>query len=120
MLSIKMKLSSLFALVALMAFAHQVVAQDSSCGDIPVEPVIVDGATATMEELVANSKEVNAYIAEADLFLDCSEARYKRLSASRIHKERVAEEVKLVTERRNEIGEEFNAQVASYQAANPQ
>lgn len=115
-----MKLNLFFLLMAFAVLPHQVVAQDSDCGDLPVEPAIVDGSTATMEQLIVNSEEVKAYIAEADLFLDCSEARYKRVSVSRIHKERVGEQIKSVTARRNEIGEEFNAQVVAYQAANPQ
>jgi len=116
-----MKLKSFVALAALVILSSEVRAQDSvDCGELPIEPAIVDGAISTMEQLIANSKEVNAYIAEADQFLDCSEARYKRLSSSRIHKAPVAEQIKTVTARRNEIGEEFNDQVAAFKAANPQ
>ena len=116
-----MKLNFFIALITLLALSSQVRAQDSSsCGDLPIEPVILDGATSKIEEVIANSKEVHAYIAEADQFLDCSEARYKRLSSSRVHKAPVAEQIKIVTARRNEIGEEFNDQVAAFQAANPQ
>ena len=116
-----MKLKTIITLLLLWTLSHQVAAQDStSCGELPVEPDIVDGASSTVEQLVANSEAVNAYIAEADQFLDCSEDRYKRLSSSRIHKDRIGEQIKTVTARRNEIGAEFNAQVAAYKAANPQ
>lgn len=116
-----MTLKSFIIFTALALLSHQVRAQDSTgCGDIPIEPVIIDGATSALEQLVANSKEVNAYIAEADQFLDCSEALYKKVSSSRAHKDKVSEQVTSVTTRRNEIGEEFNAQVAAYKAANPQ
>ena len=116
-----MKLKSIIALIALGTLSHPVAAQDSTgCGELPVEPAIVDGVTSTMEQLVANSKEVNAYIAEADQFLDCSEARYKKLGSSRAHRDQLAEQIRSLTARRNEIGDEFNAQVAAFRAANPQ
>lgn len=89
------------------------------CGEVPVEPEIVDGAAATLEELVANSKAVNAFIEEVDLYLDCSEQRYKQLSASKVHRDKLASEIKAITSRRNDIGDEFNEQVAVFKSTNP-
>lgn len=116
-----MKLKAFIALITLATLSPMAGAQDAEgCGDQPVEPAIVDGATSTLEQLISSGKEVNAYIAEADQFLDCSEARYKRLSGSRFHKDKLGEEIKSLTTRRNEIGTELNAQVAAYQAVNQQ
>ena len=116
-----MKRNYLVLVIALLGLFQQVSAQEEAgCGDPPTEPTIVDGATASMEQLVANSKEVNLYITEADTFLDCSELRYKRLSSSRVHKAPVAEQIRLVTARRNDIKDEFNDQVAAFREANPQ
>lgn len=92
---------------------------ETDCGDPPTEPTLVDGATSTMEQLVINSKEVNAYISEADEFLDCSEDRYIRISHSKAHSKQLAEQVKAITERRNTIGDKFNTQVTAFKAANP-
>ena len=116
-----MKAHCFILLFGLIGLIQQISAQeDGGCGDPPAEPIIVDGATATMEQLVANSQEVNLYIGEADLFLDCSELRYKRLSSSRVHKAPVAEQIRLITARRNAIQNEFNNQVAAFRVANPQ
>jgi hypothetical protein len=116
-----MNLKASITLATLMILSPLAGAQDAaSCGEQPVEPTIVDGAASTFEQLIANGKEVNAYIAEADQFLDCSEARYIRISGSRIHKDILGEQIKSLTTRHNEIGDELNAQVAAYQAANPQ
>lgn len=115
-----MNLKFFIALIALTVFSGQLAAEVTvDCGEQPVKPSIVDGATSTMEQLVANSKAVNAFIAEADEFLDCEERRYKKLSASKVHKDRLAAEIKAVTANRNDAGDEFNAQVAAYKAANP-
>lgn len=116
-----MKLKACIALTTLVILSPLAGAQDaSSCGEQPVEPAIVDGAASTLEQLIANGNEVKAYIAEADQFLDCSEARYIKLSGSRIHKDILGDQIKSLTTSRNEIGDELNAQVAAYQAANPQ
>jgi len=89
------------------------------CGEIPVEPTIVDGSSSSMDQLVSNSAEVKDYIAKADVFLDCQEDLYKKNSLSRINREKLSTVIKSVTARRNDIRDEFNAQVEVYKKANP-
>lgn len=87
-----------------------------ACGQEPSVPAIVDGSSASMEDLVANSKEVNAFIDQADEYLDCQEVfdgGNGKLS------ERALEKRAELLETRNEIGDNFNAQVAAFQKANP-
>ncbi len=95
----------------------------AECGQTPSIPVIPDGATAAMEELVTASREVKAFIADADAYLDCRETamnsdEYGNLSVD--DKSAWTNEIKELTESRNSIGDEFNAQVMAYKEANPE
>ena len=95
----------------------------ADCGSAPNSPEIPDGATASMEELVGASKAVKAFIANADIYLDCREAamnseEYKNLAEE--EKNAWIEDVSLLTKSRNAIGDNFNAQVSAYKEANPQ
>ncbi len=99
-----------------------VLAVADDCGEVPAAPEIIDGATATMEALVANSEEVKAYIAAADGYLDCREAiaksdDFKDLPAAE-QQAQIAANAQ-VLETRNKIGDDFNAEVGAYKAANP-
>ena len=110
------------AALALGAFSLNTLAQGENCGEPPVSPELVDGASASMEELVANSEQVKAFIEQADGYLDCRESampsdEYKALSRS--DQKEYREASKRVLDARNDIGEAFNGQVAAYQAANP-
>ena len=110
------------AALTLGAFSLNTLALGENCGDTPVAPQLVDGASASMEELVANSEEVKAFIEQADQYLDCREAviptdEYKALSRSGQKEYREAN--KLVLAARNDIGEAFNTEVAAFKAANP-
>ena len=116
----KLLFASVFA-VSTFAISSLVFSQsedDSGCGVEPVAPEIVDGATSSMEDLVANSKAVNAYIADADTFLDCREAYVKGLDKS--ERDQHTGAISELTAKRNEIGDIFNAQVAKFKEANPQ
>ncbi|MFA5630753.1 MAG: hypothetical protein WC997_04500 [Porticoccaceae bacterium] len=111
---------SILLTLALGAFAGSALASD--CGNPPQEPEIIDGATATMEDLVANSESVKTYISEADSYLDCREGIVK----SDAFKEMSKDDQKAfqnansdVLKSRNNIGEKFNAEVADYKKANP-
>ena len=95
----------------------------SECGERPQAPEVVDGASATMDELVANSKSVKAFIADADAYLDCNEAivtseDFKKMDPA--DQKAMIETNKKLLKERNDIGEHFNQEVAAYQAANPQ
>lgn len=93
------------------------------CGEIPVKPEVIDGASTTMDELVANSIAVKSFIANADTYLDCSFAyrdttEYKDLG--RRAKLSIVETGEDLLDDRNDLGDEFNEQVKAYQAANPE
>ena len=106
----------------LLAFAGAPAFAQSDCGVVPEKPQIVDGATATMEELVANSEEVIDYIGEVDSFLDCHEAFMQEDSFSDLpENEQVgyANAMETILEARNAIGPEFNDQVQAFREAQP-
>lgn len=108
-------------MLSLAVFASPLYA--NTCGDVPTSPELVDGATATMEDLVANSQSVKAFIAEADTFLDCNEAfaktdEFKAISAD--EQKKVIETNATLLKARNDIGENFNKEVQTYKAANPE
>ena len=101
-------------------FSAAALADD--CGNAPQQPELVDGASATMEELVANSESVKNYIAEADAYLDCRE----KIVNSDTYKSMSKDDQKVFTQAnsdvlasRNGIGDKFNAEVADYKKANP-
>ncbi len=92
------------------------------CGEAPEKPEILDGAEATMEELVTKSNQVTAFIEKADEYLDCKEAygqseEFQELSEEEQvswHKDRME-----LLDERNGIADEFNAEVAAFREANP-
>ena len=110
----------LFAFSILMGLSTTAMAQD--CGVVPTKPAVVDGASSSMEQIIENSNEVKTYIAEADLYLDCH-AAWRQLIAfrglSRDEKDAIEAEIKIILDERNAIGDDFNAEVQAFRAANP-
>ncbi len=109
------------AILSLAFCASPLLAGD--CGERPEAPEVIDGASASMDELVANSESVKAFIAEADTYLDCNEElatsdEFKELDPA--EQKRIIKVNKALLKERNDIGQRFNEQVADYQAANPQ
>ena len=95
----------------------------NDCGAVPTTPELIKGAAATMEELVANSQSVKAYIAEADAYLDCNESFVKSEPFTALapeEKQKVLDVNSKLLNDRNVIGEKFNEEVVAYKAANPQ
>jgi len=92
------------------------------CGDLPTAPEVVDGSTSTMEDLIANSSEVQGFIAEADEYLDCQKAVVNDTTNGLSRDERNAREETFMSlvRVRNEIGDLFNAEVGAFKAANPE
>lgn len=81
---------------------------------------MIDGKTASMEDLVTASKAVTDFIANADTYLDCQEKRNKQ--AKKLSEDDQAERaltIRSLLNRRNAIGDEFNAQIALFREANP-
>ena len=107
------------------ALSNLSIAQESEanqCGDAPLAPEVVDGSSATMTDLVANSKAVQTFIANADEHLDCKKALVNDTTNGLSSDERDIHEknfMDLVTVR-NEIGDLFNAEVEAFKAANPE
>jgi hypothetical protein len=104
----------------LMGFSS--IALANECGDKPMIPTLVDGASATMAELVSNSGEVKDFIAAADAYLDC-DAEFRQSIAykdlSRADKSAATDDAKDYLDARNDIGDDFNLEVQAYKAANP-
>ncbi len=104
----------------LMGISSTALAQD--CEDMPTKPAMTDGATATMDQIVANSEEVKAYIAAADTYLDChadyrQTIAYKSMSSE--EKDASSDQAKALLDDRNDAGDEFNDEVQAYRDANP-
>jgi hypothetical protein len=110
-------LTLLFAFTGSHAFAQ------TDCGVLPEKPSIVDGTSATMEELVANSQEVKSYIGDVDSFLDCYDTFMQSSGFSELPQNEklvYANAMDSILEARNAIGPEFNAQVEAFRAAQPE
>jgi hypothetical protein len=105
------------------AFAASGLALASdNCGEVPAAPEIVDGATATMEELVANSESVKAFVAGADTYLDCREGFIKTDTFKAMtdqEKKAFIDANGALLDLRNAIGPSFNEQVGVYTKAHP-
>ncbi len=93
----------------------------ADCPGEPEVPTLVDGSKASMEELIENSKAVKAFIADADAYLDCEEAKTKEMADGMDKQEMTQrmETLTALTKKRNAIGDEFNTEVAAYKEANP-
>lgn len=98
------------------------IALANDCGEKPSVPTLVDGASVTMEQLVANSVEIKDFIAAADVYLDC-DADFRQSIAykdmSRADKATATDDAKDYLDARNDVGDDFNVQVQAYRAANP-
>gem|GEM_PF-908833 len=119
---VKFKHLTQYLLALLFVLGGPVYAQ-TDCGVLPEKPSIVDGSTATMEELVANSQAVKSYIGDVDNFLDCYDAFMQSSDFSELpQKEKLvyANAMDNILEARNAIGPQFNAQVEAFRAAQPQ
>ena len=95
----------------------------NDCGEVPQAPEVVDGASTSMDDLVANSQSVKAFIADADAYLDCNETfiqsdGFKDLEPA--EQQAALDTNTELLKARNQIGEDFNEEVAAYKAANPQ
>lgn len=107
--------------LVLLGISSTVLGQD--CGEVPVNPEVVDGTSVTMDGLIENSVAVKSFIADADIYLDCSFAyrdtvEYKDLG--RRAKLSIVETAENLLDDRNDLGDEFNEQVMAYQTANPE
>lgn len=114
------KIKQCFLISVALSFSSLALA--NNCGEAPAAPALVDGAKVTMDEIVANSEQVKAYIATADQYLDCREQiipTEEFLARPEAEQESYRADNKTVLDKRNAIGEEFNAQVSAFKAANP-
>ncbi len=92
--------------------------------DYPKQPGIPDGATASKEEMITASKDVKAYLAEVDNFLNCIEDEEKAAIAL-MGDDATDDEIKrrsdmldkrfeAANEEKALLGEKFNQQVRAY------
>jgi len=96
--------------------------------EAPAAPGTVDGATASMEEVLAAKSAVAAFIASSDVYQSCLVDDIKvRRAAAKAAKTRFDEaEAKAVTQMINanqrdkeQVGKAFNDAVKAYKAAHP-
>ncbi len=96
--------------------------------DAPVVPADVNGATATMEEVLAAKAAVASFIAASDAYQTCLVDDIKaRRDAAKAAKARFNEsEAKTVSDKINanqrdkeRVGKAFNSAVKAYKAAHP-
>lgn len=114
-------LNKLSQLILFLGISATAMAND--CGTAPSEPGVIDGASASMEELVENSEAVKDFIDEADAYLDCYTAYTKTAEFEQLAddaKQELIDTTNAVLEARNAIGSEFNEQVQAYKEANPE
>ena len=110
----------LLSLSILLGLSSNALSQD--CGELPQAPALVDGASATIDQLVANSREVKSFIELADVYLDCSLAFRKTVAfkdLGRDEKDAIEQTASALLDTRNAIGDDFNAQANAYKTANP-
>jgi Skp family chaperone for outer membrane proteins len=111
---------------ALMGWAGSALAQDACTK--PAAPAAVDGATASMEQLLAAKKEVSDFIAASDAYqtcvLDSVEAQRKAAKAEKrkldpqVSKTADAD-IKANQADKEKVGADFNAAARAYKAAHP-
>ena len=113
------KLSTCLAIVSL-AFMSSTALGD--CGSLPAKPDIPNGAGASMDELVTASQAVKAFIASADVYLDCQEAAMATeefLAQDKNIIKAAKKEISSLIDARNDIGDQFNKEVGAFKKANP-
>jgi hypothetical protein len=118
-------LFQLFQLFILLGISSTALPQNlnQECGRVPVEPMLVDGATVSLNQLTANGQEVKAFIAVADAYLNCNKvfresAAYAEFGSGKQQKTIVAAQAFLET--RINIVKNFNEQVQAYKDAHPE
>jgi len=93
---------------------------------LPEQPTIPDGATSTMDEMVAGQKAVKAFQADAQAFRVCLDEEMDGLKSAATEGDKAAAEAYAAkTDAYNasvaaeeKIANEFNAQIRAYKAAN--
>jgi hypothetical protein len=96
--------------------------------DRPAAPTVVDGAAATMEQILASKKEVTDFITASDDYQNCVLADLKAQSdAAKKAKTKLDPAVKKAADEaisanqadKEKVGAAFNDSVKAYKAAHP-
>ena len=110
------------ALLAIAANLLLAVPTAFAC-DYPHRADIVDGGTATKDEMIASQKSVKAYLAAMDEYLTCIEAEEKEAAAYLVSPEpselqrredMLTKKYNAAVEEKQIVAEEFNVQVRAY------
>lgn len=121
-----MKLSVILIAAAATAFAGSAFAQ-GTCAR-PTAPAAVDGATASLEQLLANKKEVSTFIGASDAYQTCvfADLAAQKAAAKKAKTKidpaavKAAEEAVAANQADKEsVGAAFNASAKAYKAAHP-
>ncbi|HRK71886.1 MAG TPA: hypothetical protein PLA85_09870 [Micropepsaceae bacterium] len=104
------------------AFAAPAFAQSADECVEPYAPYIIDGATATEEQLSENRLDVIAFLGLSDMYQECLvrlmslEEIKNNPSALRLIEKRIADNQR----EKERVGAEFNATVAAWRAQHPE
>lgn len=121
-----MKLSVILIAAAASALAGSALAQ-GTC-ERPTAPTAVDGATASLEQLLANKKDVSAFIGASDAYQTCvfEDLAAKKAAAKKDKTKldpaavKAAEDAVAANQADKEsVGAAFNAAAKAYKAAHP-
>ena len=85
----------------------------------PADVELPDGATATTEQMIAGQKAVKAYLADGDAYLSCMEEQAKNQGSDVTDEQKKADLALYngVVDKMQKLGENFNAQIKAYKAA---
>jgi len=84
------------------------------------EATVPDGSSATMDEMVAAQTEVNAYLKNAQEYLDCRSEEMDAMADDVTDKQKVAntENYNAYVDKVTSVGEAWNAALKAYKKAN--
>lgn len=122
-----MKLASLLTLGALFGVAAHGLAFAAGC-DRPTPPARIDGASASMDQILAGKAAVTAFMSASDAYQDCiiAEVKAQRAAADAAKTRFDPAIAKAADAKANanqadkeRVGAEFNASVKAFRAAHP-
>ena len=83
-------------------------------------PDLPDGASATMEEMVAGQGAVKAYVASSNSYLECMDAEMAAIPEEETDARVAAlESYNAAVDEQAAVAEGFNEQIRAFKAANP-
>jgi len=122
-----MKFASILAFSAALAAAAPGLALAADCNR-PAPPAKIDGASATLDQVMADKSAVTQFMTASDAYQDCLIADLKaQQAAARAAKTKLDPAIAKATDAKTSenqadkehVGADFNATVKAYRAAHP-